>query len=163
VQVFSAPRLKLSGEPISSTRIRAQLEAGELASANSLLGYPYFAEGVVTPGKQLGRMLGFPTLNLDWSPDLRPRLGVYAVRVSGAKTTGAFPAVANYGLRPTVEQAASPRLEAHLLGECPFGAGDAVKVEWLSFLRPERKFADVEALRGQVEDDRRVAERFFGG
>ena len=163
VEVFSAPRLNLGGEPISSTRIRALLEAGELASANALLGFPYFAEGVVTPGKQLGRTIGFPTLNLAWSPDLRPRLGVYAVRVSGAKAAGVHPAVANYGLRPTVEQAIAPRLEAHLLGECPFGEGDAVKVGWLSFLRPELKFAGVEALRAQIEVDRRDAARFFGG
>jgi riboflavin kinase/FMN adenylyltransferase len=161
VHVSSAPRLSLAGEPISSTRIRAQLEAGEIAAANALLGYPYFAEGVVTPGKQLGRTLGFPTLNIAWSPDLRPRLGVYAVRVSGAKAAGAHPAVANYGLRPTVEQSIAPRLEAHLLGGCPYGPGDAVKVEWLSFLRPERKFAGVDALRAQVESDRRDAERFF--
>lgn len=162
VLVFSAPRVTLAGEPVSSTRIRAQLEAGEIAAANALLGYPYFAEGIVTPGKQLGRTLGFPTLNIAWSPDLRPRLGVYAVRVSGPRTAGTFPAVANYGLRPTVEQAVAPRLEAHVLGECPFGPGDAVKVEWLSFLRPELKFAGVEALRAQVERDRADAKHFFG-
>lgn len=154
LNVFSAPRVSLDGEPISSTRIRGLLEAGEIAAANALLGYTYFAEGVVTPGKRLGRTIGFPTLNLAWAPGLRPRFGVYAVRVSGAKSAAPLPAVANYGLRPTVEQATEPRLEAHVLVACPFGEGDVVRVEWERFVRPEMKFAGVEALRAQIEKDR---------
>jgi riboflavin kinase/FMN adenylyltransferase len=159
--VFSAPRVNLDGEPISSTRIRALLEAGEIAAANALLGYTYFAAGPVIPGKRLGRGLGFPTLNLAWSPGLRPRFGVYTVRVSGAKAAAPLSAVANYGLRPTVEQATEPRLESHVLGECPFDAGDAITVEWLRFLRPEMKFAGVEELRGQIAKDRDAAAADF--
>jgi len=159
--VFSAPRVNLDGEPISSTRIRALLEAGEIAAANALLGYTYFATGVVTPGKRLGRGLGFPTLNLSWSPGLRPRFGVYTVRVAGAKSPAPLPAVANYGLRPTVEQATEPRLESHVLGECPFDAGDAITVEWLRFLRPEMKFAGLDELRTQIGRDRAAAAADF--
>ncbi len=161
VRVYSAPRVNLDGEPISSTRIRELLEAGEIASANARLGYHYFSEGVVAPGKRLGRTLGFPTLNVAWSPEHRPRLGVYAVRVSGGASANALPAVANFGLRPTVEQAEVPRVEAHLLGDCPFGEGDEVKVEWLAFLRPELKFAGVAELRAQISLDRLAAEKFF--
>lgn len=159
--VFSAPRVSLDGEPVSSTRIRSLLEAGEMDAASAALGFSYFAEGVVVPGKRLGRTLGFPTLNLAWAPQLRPRFGVYAVRVSGPKSLAPLPGVANYGLRPTVEQAAEPRLEVHVLGACPFGEGDAVTVEWLRFLRPEMKFAGVEELRAQIGRDRSVAEEFF--
>ena len=83
---------------------------------------------------------------------------MYAVRVSGAKSSVPLPAVANYGLRPTVEQTTEPRLEAHVLGACPFEEGDAVKIEWLRFLRPEKKFADVGELRAQIEQDREAAE-----
>ena len=151
--VFSAPRVNLDGEPISSTRIRALLEAGEIAAANALLGYTYFAAGVVAPGKRLGRGLGFPTLNLPWSPGLRPRFGVYAVRVSGAKSAAPLPGVANYGLRPTVERSTEPQLEMHVLGPCPFDAGDAITVEWLRFLRPEMKFSGVDELRAQIAKD----------
>lgn len=157
VQVFSAPRVSFEGEPVSSTRIRAQLEAGDIEAANALLGYPYFAHGCVTPGKKLGRTIGFPTLNLPWTPELRPRLGVYAVRISGPKSPVALPAVANYGLRPTVETATEPRLEVHVLADCPFGEGDHVKVEWLHFLRPEMKFAGLDELRGQIAHDRDAA------
>jgi riboflavin kinase/FMN adenylyltransferase len=168
IQVFSAPRVQRDGEPVSSTRIRALLEAGEIAAASALLGYPYFAHGVVAAGKRLGRTIGFPTLNVPWAPELRPRLGVYAVRIAAAPSapdgiSGWLPAVANYGLRPTVETAAEPRLEVHVLGPCPLGAGDHVKVEWLQFLRPEKKFAGLDALRVQIGNDRETARAFFRG
>lgn len=162
VRVFSAPRVNLDGEPISSTRIRALLQAGEVEAANGLLGYSYFAAGVVTPGKRLGRTLGFPTLNVRWAPELQPRLGVYAVQTRGVPAA-AIPlhAVANYGLRPTVEQAIEPRLEVHLLGACPFGEGDPVTVEWLRFLRPEMKFGSADELRAQIRRDTDAARAFF--
>jgi len=153
VSVFSAPPVNLDGEPVNSTRIRSLLEAGEIARANTLLGYSYFAHGTVVPGKKLGRTLGFPTLNLPWAPDLRPRYGVYAVRVTGAKSAVPLRGVANYGVRPTVEAAADPLLEIHLLDDGPFDAGDHLKVEWLDFIRPEMKFASVDELRAQIARD----------
>lgn len=161
LSIFSSPRINENGEPISSTRIRAALEVGQIEEANVMLGYSYFAEGRVLPGKRLGRTLGFPTLNIPWEPDLRPRFGVYAVSVRGEKIAGGLSAVANYGLRPTVEQATSPRLEAHVLGPCPYGEGDALTVDWLRFLRPERRFGSVDELRAQIAQDRTVAEAFF--
>jgi riboflavin kinase/FMN adenylyltransferase len=153
ITVVSAPRINRNGEPVSSTRIRACLEEGRLEEANAMLGYTYFAEGVVAPGKQLGRTIGFPTLNVAWEPDLRPRFGVYAVRVSGEKIRGSLPAVANYGLRPTVEDVTVPRLEIHVLGPCPFDAGDLLTVEWVRFIRPERKFSSLDELRAQISAD----------
>jgi len=161
VGVFSAPRVNVDGEPVSSTRIRTLIEAGDVAAANTLLGYAYFAAGRVASGKKLGRTIGFPTVNLAWRPELLPRFGVYVVRVSGEKSQVPLPGVANYGLRPTVEQAAEPRLETHLLGACPFDAGDEIEVEWLRFLRPERKFADLAGLRAQISLDRNAAAADF--
>jgi riboflavin kinase / FMN adenylyltransferase len=163
VSVVSTPRVNHDGEPISSTRIRALLEAGEIAAANELLGYTYFAHGYVTRGKQLGRTIGFPTLNVPWAPQLRPRFGVYAVRIFDPAAADAvpLPAVANYGLRPTVEQTTEPRLEVHVLGACPFGEGDHVKVEWLKFLRPELKFSGLDELRAQIAKDRDAALVYF--
>lgn len=163
IAIVSAPRINQNGEPISSTRIRTYLEEGRMEEANALLGYTYFAEGVVTPGKQLGRKLGFPTLNVGWEPDLRPRFGVYAVQITGGGGTGPLAAVANYGLRPTVENSTVPRLEIHVLGACPFTEGDALSIEWLSFLRPEKKFGGVEALRTQIALDREAALAWFAG
>lgn len=155
IVVVTVPRLVESGEPVSSTRIRTALEAGEIGAANAMLGYAYFSEGVVTSGKRLGRTIGFPTLNLAWSPELRPRFGVYAVRIRGPKSADRLlRGVANYGLRPTVEHTTEPKLEVHVLEDCPFVAGDAVTVEWLHFLRPETKFANVDELRRQIAHDR---------
>lgn len=157
VAVHAAAPVRVHGEWVSSTRIRAHLSAGEIDVANALLGYRYFANGPVLPGKKLGRTLGFPTLNLTWSPELRPRFGVYAVQVRATSRAESLPAVANYGLRPTVESTNEPKLEVHVLGDCPYDAGDLITVEWLYFLRPERKFANVDELRGQIERDREAA------
>jgi riboflavin kinase/FMN adenylyltransferase len=153
ISVFSAPRVSLDGEPISSTRIRERLQAGDMKGVAALLGGPYTAHGTIVHGKHLGRQLGFPTLNLGWSPDLRPLYGVYAVRVSGARSFGWLPGVANYGLRPTVEDSSEPRLEIHMLVACPYGVGDAIDVEWVRFLRPERKFGGVDELKAQIARD----------
>lgn len=165
LHVVSAPRINGDGEPISSTRIRALLVDGRIDAANVLLGSAYTSEGVVTGGKRLGRALGFPTLNLPWAPDLQPRLGVYVVSVQRADG-GDRPrrAVANYGLRPTVETAAAAaQLEVHVLEpECPYGPGDALLVEWLAFLRPEQKFANVDELRAQIGRDVVAGRAWFG-
>lgn len=159
--IVSAPRINHNGEPISSTRIRACLREGRMAEANALLGYSYTAEGVVSGGKRLGRTLGFPTLNLDWTPDLLPRFGVYAVTVASPGSDRPVPAVANFGLRPTVENAQRPRLEVHVLGECPWGEGSEIVVAWQEFLRDEQRFASVDALRDQIVRDRAKASEFF--
>jgi riboflavin kinase / FMN adenylyltransferase len=158
LSVFSAPAVNYDGHSISSTRIRDLISEGRVSEASALLGYTYFAEGVVQPGRRLGRTIGFPTLNLRWSPELAPRFGVYAVRVgSGEKGGEAIPGVANYGVRPTVEDAAEPLLETHLLGACPFGEGSFIRVEWLRFLRPEMKFAGIDDLKAQIARDAAAA------
>lgn len=163
LHVVSAPRIKGDGEPISSTRIRALLVEGRIDVANVLLGSAYTSEGVVSGGKRLGRQIGFPTLNLSWAPDLRPRLGVYVVSIRRADDSDApRRAVANYGLRPTVENAVAPQLEVHVLEpECPYGTGDALSAEWLAFLRPEQKFPGINELRDQIARDRDAARAWF--
>jgi riboflavin kinase/FMN adenylyltransferase len=161
IAVVVAPPVLWDGAPVSSTRIRALLASGEMAAVASLLGRPYEARGPVVPGKRLGRTLGFPTLNLIWSPPAGPRFGVYAVRVRGVSGS-AQPAVANFGLRPTVEQATEPRLEVHVLGECPWGGGEVLSVEWEHFLRPEQAFPDLTALRRQIQQDCAAARAVLG-
>lgn len=154
--VFSAPRLNHNGAPVSSSRIRELVAAGEIEQANELLGYSYFSTATVEPGRKLGRTLGFPTLNLPWEPSLAPRFGVYAVAVTGPDGRKE-PGVANYGVRPTVETGARPQLEVHILGETRLSYGDAVTVQWLRFLRPERKFAGLDELKAQIARDREAA------
>ena len=167
ISVFSAERIRHNGEAVSSTRIREFLSTGEIDVANELLGHRYRSEGTVTPGQQLGRKLGFPTLNIEWAPECRPAYGVYAVRARRVEQTGPSAwvnAVANYGVRPTVDkQAGVPRLEVHLLSEegTQWDAGDTLTVEWLHHLRPEQNFASVEALAEQIGKDRAAAIAYF--
>ena len=161
LSVYSAPRVSLDGSPISSTRIRTALTAGEMETVNALLGYTYRSEGQVVAGRQLGRTIGFPTLNLDWDPECRPAYGVYAVRFGASDATQLKArGVANYGLRPTVEKGAKPRplLEVHGLDDqVSWGTGDNLAVEWSRHIRAERQFANVEVLREQIEQDVEVA------
>lgn len=161
IGVFSAERLRWNGEAISSTRIRSCLREGQIEEANALLGYPYFAEGAIVPGEQRGRALGFPTLNFDWSPELQPRHGVYAVRVRAEKIA-VLPGVANYGLRPTFGEAATPRLEVHVLVETTLQLGDQARVDWLAFLRDEQTFPNPDALRAQIRSDVQAARTKLG-
>ena len=165
LSVFSAPRVSLDGEPISSTRIRAALVAGEVEEANALLGYSYRSETAVVPGRKLGRTLNFPTLNMRWEPECCPALGVYAVRIGqvGEDQLERI-GVANYGQRPTVENAAEakPLLEVHVFdGAVSWGDGDRLAVEWCHFLRPEQRFAGLEALKAQIAKDAEAAKRWF--
>lgn len=161
VDVVSAARLRLNGEPISSTRIRLLLESGDVAAAAELLGHPYIAVGSVVPGRQLGRTIQFPTLNLDWRPDLKPALGVYAVRVRGLAGGADLAGVANYGVRPTVDGTGAPVLEVHIIGDCPFTTGDTLQVELVRHLRPERRFGSIDELREQIARDRDAATKIL--
>ena len=152
--VFSAERIKHNGEPISSTRIRKELEAGEIEAVNDLLGYNYTARGSIVGGARLGRTIGFPTLNLSWQPECPPRFGVYLVnfRESGSKVWQV--GVANYGVKPTVVKVDQvPELEVHALGMTDLNTSDTIEVEWLKFIRPEQKFASKEELKAQIAKD----------
>lgn len=159
--VHGLPRVRDGDEPISSTRIRALLEDGDMEAVNELLGYAYAAEGKVVSGRGLGGKLGFPTLNLDWQPELEPRHGVYAVTVTSGDEAKRFPAVANYGVRPTVEANQPAVLEVHVLGACPFKRGDELTVEFRHFIRPEQKFPNLDALRAQIDRDRVSAQTWL--
>ncbi len=161
--VFSAERIKHNGEPISSTRIRKEVEAGEIAAANDLLGYNYISTGEIVGGAKLGRQIGFPTLNLPWQPECLPRFGVYFVhfRARGSKTWQV--GVANYGVKPTVADGTqTPALEIHALDGTTLDAGDAIEVEWLQFIRPEQKFDSIEALKAQITKDCATAQELAG-
>ena len=148
------------GERISSTRIRTALTEGKIEDANAMLSLPYESCGIVVKGNQLGRTIGFPTLNLAWSPELRPRFGAYVVRLRVPATGQIFHGIANYGVRPTIvsEAEARPLLETHLLDvpadTPPPTYGDFICVQWFKFLRPEVRFQGVDALKAQLELDK---------
>jgi riboflavin kinase/FMN adenylyltransferase len=141
----------------SSTHIRELLRDGKPREAAAQLGRFWEIDGRVAVGDRRGRTIGFPTVNLGLGEYLRPAFGVYAVRVSGDGTDDAFTGrsidgVANIGLRPTVGTPA-PRLEAHLFDIDADLYGRHLRVSLIDFIRPERKFAGLDALKAQIAED----------
>jgi riboflavin kinase/FMN adenylyltransferase len=143
-------------EVFSSTAARQALAAGDPARAAAILGRAFAIEGRVASGDRRGRTIGFPTANL-WLGDIvRPRHGVYAVEVEIAGA-GRHGGVANLGLRPTFGGDAEPRLETHLFGFAGDLYGRRIRVELRAFLRPERRFDGLDALKAQIAADAAAA------
>jgi riboflavin kinase/FMN adenylyltransferase len=145
----------------SSTHIRELLKSGKPREAAAQLGRFWEIDGRVMVGDRRGRGLGFPTANLALGEYLRPALGVYAVRVAGDGPDDAFAGraidgVANLGLRPTVG-GHEPRLEAHLFDIDADLYGRHLRVSLVEFIRPEKKFAGLDALKAQIAEDARKA------
>lgn len=141
------------GVTVSSRGIRSLLTAGEPERAAALLGSPYRIVQEVTHGAQLGRTIGFPTINqLFRDGQLVPRYGVYASRVT-LPDGQVFPALTNIGIKPTVDYHGMPLAESYLDGFRGDLYGKTVQTELLRFLRPEQRFASVEALTAQMEQD----------
>lgn len=141
----------LDGDPVSSSRIRSALQAGDCTTAARLLTRPFTIEGVVEHGDKRGRTIGYPTANIGLDRYLRPRYGIYAVRgrlpdrrlVAGA---------ANLGIRPTFEPA-KELLEVYFFDFEDDLYGQSIEVEFHAFLRPEAKFDDMSALIRQMDAD----------
>jgi riboflavin kinase/FMN adenylyltransferase len=126
--------------------------------AGGLLGHPYFIDGTVITGRRKGRELGFPTANLRTENELVPPDGVYATTLSidGVVHAG----LTNIGVRPTFGES-ERTIETHLLKFSGDLYGKDVRLAFVQRLRDERRFEDVDALRAQIEADRRRAERLF--
>jgi riboflavin kinase/FMN adenylyltransferase len=140
--------------PISSSAIREALAQGDMSDVTAMLGSPYRIRGTVIPGKKLGRGLGFPTVNIPWDPEAAPHHGVYEALAECRQSGKQFRAIANYGLRPTVDEAVTPLLEVHFLEGTDFpGTGDELFVSLLEFIRPEKKFSSRDALQEQIRRD----------
>lgn len=160
----SLKRSEINGEPISSSRIRTLLAEGRIQEANLLLGRPYFIEGPVKHGKQIGRTIKTPTLNLPLMPGtLTPKKGVYVTRCY--TDSGVYESISNVGQNPTVEKAGSglpkPHLETHLFDFSGDLYDQTVRVELLAFLRPEQRFESVDALHEQLMKDIAATRQFF--
>lgn len=138
---------------VSSTVIREQIRSGDMAQAVRYLGHAHLLTGQVVHGKQLGRTLGIPTANLLLPPELvTPRFGVYAglARVEG----GAYPAVTNIGVRPTVH-GQGITVESWILDYSGDLYDRTIQLELTDFLRPERKFDSLEEMKAEIERNAR--------
>ena len=145
-------------EKLGSSAVRAALQAGEPERAAAILGRRWSVSGVVEEGQRLGRGLGFPTANMTLGEVIEPRKGVYATWATvGDK---AFPAVSNFGRRPTVG-GGGPLLETHIFDFDGDLYGAEIEVAFVSFLRDERKFDGLDALKAQIAADSAEARRIL--
>jgi riboflavin kinase/FMN adenylyltransferase len=148
VHVEEIGPVEAEGAPVSSSRVRKLVAAGQVEAAARLLGRPHRLHGTVVRGDQRGRVIGFPTANLDNEVELLPADGVYAVRASidgGALEDG----VMNIGVRPTFA-GESRGVEVHLLGGAGELYGREMAVEVIARVRAERRFDGVEELVRQI-------------
>jgi riboflavin kinase/FMN adenylyltransferase len=150
-EVDGIPAVTLDGEVISSTAIRLAVARGDLAFAERALDRRYSVFGKVVHGSGKGQELGFPTANVDAAGYQLPPDGVYAARARFVDKT--FDGIVNLGLRPTVSHDARRVLEIHLFEFAGDLYGMEVEVEFLRFVRPEKKFGSVDELRAQIAKD----------
>lgn len=145
---------------ISSTRLRQSLDVGDMGMAEKILGRPYAMEGTVVHGDGRGQKIGFPTANVQLSqPYLIPRRGVYLVKVE--LDGGSYFGLMNIGVRPTFGDQLEERLEVHLLDQSGNFYGKRIRVYFIDFIREERKFASVDELITQIEQDKKDAENWI--
>jgi riboflavin kinase/FMN adenylyltransferase len=150
------PPYTINGEAVSSTLIRQALGQGDMRKVQRLMGHYFHLRGKVITSDKRGRLLGFPTANLDLVPQQAlPGNGIYAtiVHIDGRQ----FPAATNIGVRPTFGEGMKT-VETHLLDYEGDLYGKEIKVEFMQKLRDEQRFASSEALKAQIEKDLRAVE-----
>lgn len=145
---------------ISSTYIREALSQGDMDLAAALLGYPYSVTGIVQHGRQLGRTLGSPTMNIEPEQEkILPRFGVYACRI---KMDGRwYNGVGNVGVKPTVTEEHKRLVEVFVYDYEGDAYGKEITVQFCGFERPETKFSSIDELREQVMQDLSYGKEFF--
>ncbi|MDI9365301.1 MAG: bifunctional riboflavin kinase/FAD synthetase [Flavobacterium sp.] len=140
---------------VSSTKVRQALLEHDIATANQLLGYPYFFEGTVVKGNQLGRTIGFPTANIAIATEekLVPANGVYAVTVHSVQPTNrSFKGMMNIGIRPTIDGKARV-IEVNIFDFNEDIYGTTIQVHIHTYIRGEVKFSGLDALKNQLKED----------
>lgn len=160
VKIFEDKLYEDTNRRISSSWIREALEEGQVELAMGLMGgRPFSYSGIVTKGRQLGRTLGFPTANIEIPEEkITARRGVYASLTHIGNNV--YPSVTNVGRRPTVDDKAADNAETYIFDFDEDIYGARIKVDLLSFTRPEMKFGDIEALAAQVASDKLEAKTY---
>jgi riboflavin kinase/FMN adenylyltransferase len=160
-RVNTIPALKRSGKVISSTRIRGLILKGDLKKAASLLARPVGILGTVIKGRKRGRIIGFPTANINPHHEAIPPSGVYAVKAICNKRL--YKGVLNIGVKPTFNKNVrdkEPTIEAHLFDFNKSIYGKDLEIIFVKKIRNERKFRNMPALRKQIKEDAKVAQGF---
>ena len=143
---------------VSSTHIRKLLSKGKLNYANKLLGRNWSIEGLVQKGRQMGKKIGFPTCNLDIKNYVIPKLGVYAVKICIKNSNKILKGIANIGFRPTFNQK-KILLEVHIFNFSGNLYNKVLTIDFISFIRNERKFKNINQLKKQISSDLVMAKK----
>ena len=153
--------VKVDGIVVSSTYIRQLISQGDMEGAARFLGHPYTVTGVVEHGRKVGTsVLKVPTVNLALPPEMAlPPYGVYATRVLVGDQS--YIAATNIGVKPTFVDSGAPTIEPHLLDFAGDLYGKMIHVELHKFLRPEKQFESVEALRAAIDENVKQTREFF--
>ena len=147
------------GEPISSTRIREAIRAGEVGRAAEMLGRDYEMDGIVSKGAGVGRRIGYPTINLSPENELYPGNAVYVTRLSLKSSGQIFPSVTNVGTRPTLYEDYVRTIETFVLDFSGDVYGERIGLFFVERLREEQKFDSLEELTAQIGKDVEAARR----
>lgn len=165
IEVITVERVTEGGGDVSSSEIRKRLMGGDIEGANKLLGRPYFLNDTVKEGKKKGRTVGMPTANFYLQGLCLPKNGVYAT-VTCLPNGKTLPSVTNIGTRPTMSDGRGISAETYVIGFEGDLYGKKIKVEFLSFLRDERKFDSlnevVEAVKTDIEKAKIIFEKRNG-
>ena len=143
---------------VSSTHIRKLLSKGNLNYANKLLGRNWSIEGLVQKGRQMGKKIGFPTCNLDIKNYVIPKLGVYAVKIRIKNSNKILKGIANIGFRPTFNQK-KILLEVHIFNFSGNLYNKVLTIDFISFIRNEKKFKNINQLKKQIISDLVMAKK----
>jgi len=157
-KIIKPQPLTLNKKVVSSTYIRSLLEKGDLRRANKLLSRNWSIEGIVQKGRQQGKKIGFPTCNIDIKDYVISMPGVYAVRVKQKNSNKPLKAIANLGYRPTFNQK-KILLEAHIFNFSGNLYNKYLSVEFIKFIRKEKKFKNVNQLKRQIQSDLMIAKK----
>ena len=155
-KVIKPEPLIKSKKVVSSSLIRNLLEKGFLNQANNLLNRNWTIQGIVKKGRQVGKTIGFPTCNIDIKDYILAKPGVYAVTVLRKNSKKYLKGIANLGYRPTFNQK-KILLEVHLFNFSGNLYNKLLSVEFLKFIRKEKKFKNVNQLRAQIKKDLNIA------
>ncbi len=152
--------LKKSQEICSSSFIRKLLKDGKVVESNQFLGRNFTITGIVNEGRKLARQLGFPTANLIAKPHIiKPKFGVYKTLTFIPHLNQKFPSITNFGIKPTVQEEKIPLYETHIPNFNQDLYGKKIEVEFIDFVREEKKFASLEELKSQILDDLEILKR----
>lgn len=152
-------KVEIDGVTVSSTNIRNFLKNGELQIANRMLGRYFEMEGRVNVGDKIGRLIGYPTANIDFSNYIIPKYGVYITKTVVENVE--YPSLTNVGIRPTIKQNGELKVETYILDFNKDLYDQKIFIKFIKYLRGEMHFSTFEGLKSKIDEDVSIARSYF--